>query len=466
MKSKKVVLMGLTAALLLSASTACTRRDHYEDILESQNEAESQANLPQAGANGKHNIIGTVIEAADWNVTIAGEGDKGYFEGKSKEELYRLFKQNGNEFEHAILPTGRAIQASNGSAWFYNKMTGNILPWCPDALCQGEEECLFSGMWVSGFEQISYVGENHLYFTSEYNDFIRRLYRCDHQRNNVEMIYTLPTYDGMSGYIQIVCEVGNSLYFLESDYAGSGSASITALKRLDMDTGEVEKISGKDSIWSCYYIRGEFYYQLNYGEEIFKNNLSFDQQEVFWEGMSIDDFNHKYILFAPNHDENGDLLGESMTILNMETGETFSQPYGECYLSGDYLYYRKALTDEEIENSPHKEYYLWTNDSRLNGRAGSGSIYRKVIGSDEEELVFAATYQDKPVRISIQQVDGDCIWMWIHTYVQWQNYYNQDKNWRDNAPMLVNYLAVADLGNGTLRFISVDDAGENIHQYT
>ena len=84
----------------------------------------------------------------------------------------------------------------------------------------------------------------------------------------------------------------------------------------------------------------------------------------------------------------------------------------------------------------------------------------------EEELVFAATYQDKPVRISIQQVDGDCIWMWIHTYVQWQNYYNQDKNWRDNAPMLVNYLVVADLGNGTLRFISVDDAGENIHQYT
>lgn len=32
MKNKKTMLVGLTVALLLSTFTACSRRNHYEDV--------------------------------------------------------------------------------------------------------------------------------------------------------------------------------------------------------------------------------------------------------------------------------------------------------------------------------------------------------------------------------------------------------------------------------------------------
>ena len=46
MKNQKTILIGLTAALLLTSMTAC-RRNHYEDILESKQESESMAELQE-----------------------------------------------------------------------------------------------------------------------------------------------------------------------------------------------------------------------------------------------------------------------------------------------------------------------------------------------------------------------------------------------------------------------------------
>ena len=51
MKGKNTVLIGLTAALLLSAFTACSRRNHYENVLESKQESESIAEILEVNGN-------------------------------------------------------------------------------------------------------------------------------------------------------------------------------------------------------------------------------------------------------------------------------------------------------------------------------------------------------------------------------------------------------------------------------
>ena len=128
---KKIFLIALTAVVLTAALTSCSRRSQYEDQLESQKEAASLAgslaDAPQVGANGEANIIGTIVDPADWKVTIQKQGDAPYFEGKTTEELYEIYRLNGDQSIFAILPTGRTIMASNGSSWFFNKLTGNIL---------------------------------------------------------------------------------------------------------------------------------------------------------------------------------------------------------------------------------------------------------------------------------------------------------------------------------------------------
>ena len=56
---KKALLITLAAALLVTSFASCSRRNQYEDQLESQKEAESGALIPQPGADGVANIIGT-----------------------------------------------------------------------------------------------------------------------------------------------------------------------------------------------------------------------------------------------------------------------------------------------------------------------------------------------------------------------------------------------------------------------
>ena len=461
---KKVFLLILTAALLLTSLASCssyTRREQFENQLESQKEAESladamadvpQVGVPQVGANGEANIIGTIINPADWNVKVLGQGDTPYFEGKTTEELYELYRLNGKQNIFSILPTGRTVSASDGSNWFYNKLTGNILPWCPDQLCEDGEDCMFSGWWAD-FDLVSYVGEEHFYFRNMYKDFVYKLYRCDFQRNNVELLYTFPTYDGRYSGSTIVCEDGNILYFLEEGYGGAGGAAINTLKRLNMDTKKVEAISDNLNFAWCFYIQGDLYYQLMGSEIIYKNSLAFDQQEVFLEEQKILNYSDKYVIYSPNME-----YGETdpFTVCNLETGETYEIPYGGYELAGDYLYYTKALTDEEKASSGHQEYYSWQNDRGLTPKR-DGSVWRMKIGSNVEEQVFTVSYKDKPVQTTIEGVDGECLWLKITTYEQWQNYYNQDY---DGNTAMTDYLVMVDLHDGTMRFIETDGAAE------
>lgn len=468
---KKMLLFALSVTLLLTSLASCarTRRNEFEDILESQKEAESLAeslaDVPQVGASGEANLIGTIITPADWNVTIQKQGDTPYFADKTPEELYELYRLNGDESICSILPTGRTISASNGSTWFYNKLTGNILPWCPDQLCDGSD-CMFFGSWADYFELVSFVGKEHFYFKNMYKDFVYKLYRCDFQRNNVELLYTIPTYDGVENYVDIVCEDGNMLYFLEEDYGGAGGAAVNSLKRLNMDTKKAEVISGDLNFSWCYYIGGELYYQLHGSVIIYKNSLAFDQETEFVRDQKIVNYSDKYIIYSPNM-EYGEY--EDLTIYNLETGETHTLPCNGYEIAGDYLYYMKNLTDEEKENSPHKEYYAWENENRLKP-FGDGSIWRMKIGSSQEERVLTVSYQDKPVLMTLQGVDGECIWLMVKTYEQWQNYYNQDfvssTSELQKKGLMSDYLVVVDLHDGTMRFIETEGALEDIYQYS
>ena len=468
-------MLALALVMLISVFASCNnRREQYEEELESKQEQEAQNRLPQ----GDSSIIGTIINAEDWQAFALKQGEGGYFEGKSEEELFELYQGNSDEdFGANVLPTGRTLLASNGSTWFFNKLTGNISAWCPDPMCKGGENCIFSGVWNDYGEVCTYVGEHHLYFISTYKDFTARLYRCDFQRNNLEMLYVLPTYtdDGQvySQHIEIVFEKDNLLYFLESNYAGSNQNSIISVKTLNMDNGEISVVSGDINIGQCIVENDEVYYTHNDPEEYFtwyKTDLSFDKKELlFEEDVSMRIFNHTKDYFIIEEWKGYGVLSESC-LYSLDTGKSI--PLGEqvrnVVISGEYIYYTKQLTDEEIENDPNKEYFLWedTKNNSVTKQTTNARIFRRQIGSDEEELVFQMFYQGVPVFISNFYADGECLWMEIKNHEQYRNYFNQDFGGRSSQDRLENesaktpissYLIMVDLHSGTVRFIELED---------
>ena len=480
-KIKRGIVLVLAFIMLLGALSACNnRRQEYQEELESKQEQEAQNRLPQ----GDSSIIGTIINAEDWQVFALKQGEGGYFEGKSEEELFELYRGNSDEdFGANVLPTGRTLIASDGSTWFFNKLTGNISAWCPDPMCKGGENCIFSGFWNDYGEVCTYVGEHHLYFISTYKDFTARLYRCDFQRNNLEMLYVLPTYtdDGQvySEYIEIVFEKDNLLYFIESNYVGSNKNSIQSVKTLNMDNGEISVVSGNINVGQCFVENDEFYYTHNDPDEYFtwyKTDLNFDKKELlFEEDESMRIFNHTKDYFIIEEWKGYGVLSESC-LYSLDTGKRI--PLGEqtrnVVLSGDYIYYTKQLTDEEIESDPNKEYFLWKdpeNDGRITKQTTNARIFRRQIGSDEEELVFQMFYQGVPVFISDYYADGECLWMEIKNHEQYRNYFNptfgsrspQDRvENKKEEPKMGSYLIMVDLHSGTVRFIELEDM-EEIH---
>ena len=478
-KIKRGIVLVLAFIMLLGALSACnSRRQEYQEELESKQEQEAQNRLPQ----GDSSIIGTIINAEDWQAFALKQGEGGFFEGKSEEELFELYRGNSDEdFGANVLPTGRTLIASNGSTWFFNKLTGNISAWCPDPMCKGGENCIFSGFWNNYGEVCTYVGEHHLYFISTYKDFTARLYRCDFQRNNLEMLYVLPTYtnDGQvyADYIEIIYEKDNLLYFIAKNYVGTGMLSIQSVKTLDMDTGKVNVVSGDIDVGQCFVENDEVYYTLNTYEgwyDWYKTDLEFSKIEsLFEDPMRI--FNHTKDYCIIEEWKGYGVLSESC-LYSLDTGKSI--PLGEqvrnVVISGEYIYYTKQLTDEEIENDPNKEYFLWKDPERpntLTSQTTNARIFRRQIGSDEEELVFQMFYQGVPVFISNYYADGECLWMEIENHEQYRNYFNptfggrptQDRVENEKEePKMGSYLIMVDLHSGTVRFIELEDM-EEIH---
>ena len=135
---KKPLLLVLTAMLLLSFLASCSRRGQYEDILESQKEAESLDAIPETNGN----ITGD--NAPDYETpVILKTGMAAYYEGKTVEELRTIYSQTSKDtYEKYVTPTGRLYQTADGRTLFYNKITGNFSPWCSDPLCLGGEDCM------------------------------------------------------------------------------------------------------------------------------------------------------------------------------------------------------------------------------------------------------------------------------------------------------------------------------------
>ena len=297
---KKALLITLAVALLVTSFASCSRRNQYEDQLESQKEAEAGALTPQPGADGVANIIAT--NPSDYSLNIIKKtSDKGYFEGNTEAQLIEKYKNNAYQFAgNRYLPTGRVIGAKNGQNYFYNKLTGNISEWCPDPLCEHGEDCIWNHGWTA--DPMLFVGEDHIYFLSNYNDFTLRLYRCDFQRNNVEMIL-----DNALDIYNIWYEKDNILYYEQFVYASEGAAAVNTLMALDMQTGETRAVSDpKKDMFIQAIIRDTVYF--SYESEpktVYKTDLSFSDPQKLWENGGFESYNDKYILTRGNKDENG-----------------------------------------------------------------------------------------------------------------------------------------------------------------
>ena len=223
----------------------------------------------------------------------------------------------------------------------------------------------------------------------------------------------------------------------------------------------------------------EVYYPHNDPEEYYtwyKTDLNFSKkEELFEDPMRI--FNHTKDYCIIEEWKGYGVLSESC-LYSLDTGKSI--PLGEqvrnVVISGEYIYYTKQLTDEEIENDPNKEYFLWEDpegDRTITKQTTNARIFRRQIGSDEEELVFQMFYQGVPVFISNYYVDGECLWMEIKNHEQYRNYFNPTFGSREphgrpedrptnesKEPQMRSYLLMVDLHSGTVRFIELEDMEE------
>lgn len=472
--ARNTVCIMLASCMLLSVLTSCSRRGKYEDVLESQKEAESGAMTPKPGADGVANIISS--HAGDYALTVIKKtSDKGYFEGNTETQLVEKFSENAFQFSvNRYLPTGRVIGAGNGQNYFYNKLTGNISDWCPDPLCDHGEDCIWNRGWT--LEPMLFVGEKHIYFISEYNDFIPRLYRCDLQRNNVEMIL-----DNALDIYNIWYEKDNVLYYEQYVYAEEGKSGVNTLMALNMDTGKTTTVSdARRDMFIQAIIRDTVYFSFeSEPHTVYMTDLSFSVREKLWEGVGFDSYNDKYILMRGMKDATGKY---AFAIYHIDSGEKYDLGtlHGTPVLSGDYIYYIEELNDEDIDRDPHKDYYTWTWDNEdeyiplpdggaviQEGEKGlhartrtAGRIFRMKTDGTERECVLQLTYQGIPVRIDSWSVDGECIWFTYNHYDEFKNFYNQDYG---DGKQVTSYeaepvhLAMADLQSGILRIIEIPD---------
>ena len=463
--------MCLAICLLFSS---CSRRNHYEDVLESKQESESDALLPQPGANGVANIIASNHEDYALEV-IRKTSDIGYFEGNTEAQLQEKYQGNAafHMLEALYLPTGRVISRENPH--FFNKLTGNISDWCSDPLCEHGHDCIWSAGWT--LPVMMYASPSHVYFISTYNDHIPRLYRADHQRNNIEMIFEQ---DCVGDIRNIWYEKGNTLYIELAVYAEPGGTAKNQLMALDMTTGELTNVSNVKRAMSIAAVIREkvyFFYEAKPGV-IYVTDLNFTETQKLWDGVSIESFNDRYILLRKN--------GTSISAYHIDSGNTYDlcEVWGNAVLSGDYVYYMQEMTENEIAGDSHKDYYTWTWDNEpvfIPNQDGSGDgvfvggetnvsaktatagrIFRMKLDGSEPECVMQLTYQGIPVRIVNGSIsaDGECIWFEFNHYDEFKNYYNQDygdgkpvSTWDAEEP----HLAMVDLQSGILRIIEIQE---------
>ena len=155
----------------------------------------------------------------------------------------------------------------------------------------------------------------------------------------------------------------------------------------------------------------------------------------------------------------------SIKIANIECSINYSVYKDSSCLYGDYLYYSRKLTDEEIANDPLKDYYTYTWEEpshRPNGKPiqrkadtqDAGKIYRIPVNQEKapEECVFQLTYKDIPVRLKSIEIDGDVLYVSFHNFEGFTNFYNQDFFGDEYGAVC---YAVVDLQSGTVTLLEL-----------
>ena len=457
---KKTLLITLTGILLLSSfasCSSCSRRPGYEDQLEEQT---------------THAFEMPLDEQYD-TPTIHKGGSTPYYSDKSVEDLETLFlnsSRNVQSLGARIVPTGVVYQNSLGASgtpqmYFYNKLTGNISAWCADPLCTHElEKCVWSAA------EILYIGTETIVFESKF-DTNSKLYTCDLQRNHVQELYDITEYyekdeydDGFWVYsdMVIVDYVYDDLVYVEFKTYSEKGSSVTGIYTIDLNTREFKKRFEIPNTVSLQAWIGDsvIYRDSTQKGKLFRADLNFENSEVIAEGDSLVGYTDRYLVVAEL--KAGERYASASYVYDLQAKQTYDLPdvpFYNAIISGDYIYYRRNLTEEEMENDPMKEYYTWKWEYKKKPMTaqtqGAGKVYRVKIGENTEECVLQLTYKDVPVRIENIAVDGEVVFFTYQHYEQFKNYLNQDFPDSSNEPL---HYAVADLQNGTVRVLDFTSA--------
>ena len=455
MKKTSIVLLAMT--LLLTSFISCSRRNNYEDQLEEQS---------------THAYEKPLDEQYD-TPTIHKSGSTPYYSDKSVEDLETLFlnsSRNVQSLGARIVPTGVVYQNSLGASgtpqmYFYNKLTGNISAWCADPLCTHElEKCVWSAA------EILYIGTETIVFESKF-DTNSKLYTCDLQRNHVQELYDITEYyekdeydDGFWVYsdMVIVDYVYDNLVYVEFKTYSEKGSSVTGIYTIDLNTREFKKRFEIPNTVSLQAWIGDsvIYRDSAQNGKLFRADLNFENSEVIAEGDSLAGYTDRYLVV--NEYEEGERYATASYVYDLQTEQTYDLPdvpFYNAIISGEYIYYKRNLTEEEMENDSMKDYYTWEWEykrKRINAQTqGAGKVYRVKIGENTEECVLQLTYKDVPVRIESIAVDGEVVFFTYHHYEQFKNYLNQDFPDSSNEPL---HYAVADLQNGTVKLLNFTSA--------
>lgn len=455
MKKTSIVLLAMT--LLLTSFISCSRRNNYEDQLEEQS---------------THAYEKPLDEQYD-TPTIHKSGSTPYYSDKSVEDLETLFlnsSRNVQSLGARIVPTGVVYQNSLGASgtpqmYFYNKLTGNISAWCADPLCTHElEKCVWSAA------EILYIGTETIVFESKF-DTNSKLYTCDLQRNHVQELYDITEYyekdeydDGFWVYsdMVIVDYVYDNLVYVEFKTYSEKGSSVTGIYTIDLNTREFKKRFEIPNTVSLQAWIGDsvIYRDSTQKGKLFRADLNFENSEVIAEGDSLAGYTDRYLVVTELKE--GERYSQASYVYDLQTKQTYDLPdvpFYNAIISGDYIYYRRNLTEEEMENDPMKDYYTWEWEYKKKPMTaqtqGAGKVYRVKIGENTEECVLQLTYKDVPVRIESIAVDGEVVFFTYHHYEQFKNYLNQDFPDSSNEPL---HYAVADLQNGTVKLLNFTSA--------
>ena len=447
---KRLLTVFIAICLMVCSFSACSRRDKYQDILDSQYPTDTtEADTPA--------VMDEDTEVDGYKATIIKKtGDTPYYKGKTVADLEALFKTASRGSNAGTLTaTGKYYNVSfedyTEQNYYYNKLTGNITEWCSDPLCELGDKCVW--FW----SKILYIGEEHIYFASEY-DGNKWLYRSDLQRNNVEKVYDIPGNETVK--VEYATDDTVFLYYKSTDTSGK---TLNSLYALTIGEEVPVKISGDLNVGSNLFNSSGIYYSLVGDPErtCYRTDHAFTSSTPMWDNAKATAMTERYIIVGEYTE---DIMLYPSFIYDTETEKTYPlvETKYECVIAGDYVYFERDMTEEEMADDPMRDYYTYTWEYKrkiMHGRTSRGGrIYRIKISDlgkeNAAECVLQVTYDGVPVRIEDFEVDGDVIYLSFKNHEEYKNYFNQDYD--DSTSNHQPHHAVADLQNGTVTFLEFE----------